>query len=96
VEYALDVKDFQIVHLPGWCDSERWDIEAKTRALDAIDPEGLRLLIRTSLETRFQFAAGGGQCRGPFWNALRRTEPQSVFRPPMASGWVRSSNCGRI
>jgi len=54
--YALDVKDFQIVNLPGWCDSERFDMEAKTSMQDAIDPEGLRPLIGKLLESRFQLA----------------------------------------
>lgn len=57
VEYALDLKDFQIVNLPGWCDSERYDIEAKASVQDVIDPEGLRPLIRKLLESRFHFAA---------------------------------------
>jgi uncharacterized protein (TIGR03435 family) len=54
--YALNIKGFQIVNLPGWCDSERFDIEAKTNIQDAIDPEGLRPLIGKLLELRFQLA----------------------------------------
>jgi uncharacterized protein (TIGR03435 family) len=57
VENALDLKDFQIVNMPGWCDSERYDIEAKASVQGVIDPEGFRPLIEKLLESRFQFAA---------------------------------------
>jgi uncharacterized protein (TIGR03435 family) len=54
ITYALDIKDFQLTNLPGWCDSDRYDIEAKAGMQDTIDPEGLRPLIRKLLESRFR------------------------------------------
>ena len=54
--YALDIKDFQLANLPGWCDSERYDIEAKSSTQTTIGPEQLRPLIRKVLESRFLLA----------------------------------------
>ena len=54
--YAFDLKDFQLINLPGWCNSERFDIEAKAEIAGVIDPEALRPLIRTLLSSRFGLA----------------------------------------
>ncbi len=54
--YALDLKDFQLAGLPRWCESEKYDINAKENLQKAIDPEALRPLIRKLLEARFQLA----------------------------------------
>ena len=35
VTYAYDVRDYQIVNLPAWADTDRWDIEAKPSAEEA-------------------------------------------------------------
>lgn len=93
VQYALDVKDFQIVNLPGWCDSERYDIEAKRNMQDVIDPEGLRPLIRKLLESRFQFAAHRDMKESPLYSL---TAPKSAAKlhpnsgtPGHASDWGR-------
>jgi len=79
VQYALDVKDFQIVNLPGWCDSERYDIEAKRNMQDVIDPEGLRPLIRKLLESRFQFAAHRDMKESPLYSL---TAPKGAGKAP--------------
>ena len=79
VQYALDVNDFQIVNLPGWCDSERYDIQAKGNTQDVIDPEGLRPLIRKLLESRFQFAAHRDMKESPLYSL---TAPKGAGKAP--------------
>jgi len=54
VLYGFDIKDFQLVSLPAWCNSERFDIEAKAGVPGTIDPEELRPLLRALLESRLQ------------------------------------------
>jgi uncharacterized protein (TIGR03435 family) len=93
VEYALDVKDFQIVNLPGWCDSERYDVEAKANVQDVIDPEGLLPLLRKLLETRFQFAAHRDMKELPLYSL---TAPKGAAKLRPNSGTPgHSSDWGR-
>ena len=54
---AFDIKAFQLAGVPGWLDSERYDIDAKLAAAGdqaVITPEGLRPLMRALLASRFK------------------------------------------
>ena len=52
IQFAWDVKDFQVSGAPGWAGSDHYDIEAVTDK-DA-NTEQLRLMVQALLEERFQ------------------------------------------
>src|SRR6185295_12825696 len=50
--YAFQVRDFQISGGPGWINSDRYDIEAKTNG--NVSPEQSRAMLKGLLEDRFK------------------------------------------
>lgn len=62
---AYRMRDFQISNGPGWIDSERYDIDAKTDAANGTDP--MLLMLQTLLEDRFQLRFHREQNEGPVY-----------------------------
>jgi uncharacterized protein (TIGR03435 family) len=55
IETAYDLRDFQIFGGPGWVNSERYDVLARSEAVDARqDNEAIRRRLQTLLAQRFQ------------------------------------------
>ena len=54
IRLAYDVKDYQIERAPGWVDSDRYDIAAKTADTARKSLEDERSLVRSLLVERFQ------------------------------------------
>lgn len=50
---AYRIEPFQIAGLPGWANSERFDISAKASAVN-VTPDEVRMMLRTLLADRFQ------------------------------------------
>jgi uncharacterized protein (TIGR03435 family) len=53
VRNAYRVEPFQIAGLPGWANSERYDISAKAAA-DTATPDEIRMMLRALLADRFE------------------------------------------
>jgi uncharacterized protein (TIGR03435 family) len=52
---AYEVRDFQITGGPGWVNTDRWDIVAKTEGVtDRLPLEKLRPMLKVLIEDRFQ------------------------------------------
>lgn len=54
ITMAYQLKENQISGLPGWADSDRFDIAAKPEKGAGIKPEDIRLMIQGLLADRFQ------------------------------------------
>ena len=54
IRLAFGVEDSQIVGAPGWIDSERYDIEAKTGETTQLEPPEFQRVLLALLEERFQ------------------------------------------
>lgn len=55
IRNAFMVDDFQIFGAPGWIDTESYDIEAKTVGGVEITRDNISQLMKSLLESRFQF-----------------------------------------
>jgi uncharacterized protein (TIGR03435 family) len=53
VRMAFQIQNAQIAGGPGWLDSERYNIEAKTGSPEKIQPDQLSVLMRSLLAERF-------------------------------------------
>lgn len=51
MEYAYDVRDFQIIGGPGWLRSDRFEVSAKAET--AVSPAQMRLMVQRLLADRF-------------------------------------------
>ena len=51
---AFSAKDFQLIGVPSWADTDRYDIEAK--AATDISPDGMLPLVQSLLTERFELA----------------------------------------
>lgn len=57
IRLAYGVRDYQIGRVPGWVDSQRFDIVAKSVSGTDKSLEDEKSLVRELLEERFQFTA---------------------------------------
>ncbi len=57
VAEAYHVYDFQVTGGPKWSDSDRFDLDARTPGSTRASGEGLRAMLRSMLEDRFQLGA---------------------------------------
>jgi uncharacterized protein (TIGR03435 family) len=55
IRQATGVEDRQMIGVPDWADSERYDIEAKTADTERLQPEVFQKLLIGLLEERFGF-----------------------------------------
>lgn len=53
IEYAYEVKAFQVVDAPSWATEERFDVDGTVAATTKITPGLFRLMMRRLLEQRF-------------------------------------------
>ena len=56
IRLAYGVKDYQIGRAPGWIDSQRFDIAAKSVSDKANSPDNEKSLVRELLSDRFQLS----------------------------------------
>jgi len=86
IEFAYNVKEFQIAGGPAWVESERYEIEAK--APGTATPEQMRLMMQSLIEDRFHL------------KLRRKTEQRTAYILSAAKGGVRlresSADCGAL
>jgi uncharacterized protein (TIGR03435 family) len=85
---AYDVEEYQVAGEPGWMDSERYDIDARSEK--AASQSDIRLMLRSLLTERFQLkvhsetrpvamtvlvVAKGGPKFGPTFHILKDGDP---------------------
>ena len=87
ISFAYQLRDFQIVGLPDWAISERWDINAKSDRRFPPNPGGLQpnptaLMLRALLEDRFKLVAHIEQRQAPVYE-LVLARPDKTLGPEM-------------
>lgn len=95
LEEAYNVKDSQVAQLPGWFDSDRWDIEAKpdeslAAEMDKLPPDQrrpkMRQMIQALLADRFKLVLGHETKDLPVYALIVGKDGsklhESAFKPP--------------
>jgi uncharacterized protein (TIGR03435 family) len=85
--FAYQLRDFQIIGLPDWAVSERWDINAKSDRQFPPNPGGLQpnqtvLMLRALLEDRFKLVAHIEQREAPVYE-LVLARPDKTLGPEL-------------
>jgi uncharacterized protein (TIGR03435 family) len=75
IALAYDVADFRILAGPGWIDSDRYDVEAKTEGNPGLDEK--KLMIQTLLADRFRL------------KIHRETKQLPIYMLTMAKGGIK-------
>jgi uncharacterized protein (TIGR03435 family) len=68
MRFAYNLPDYRLIGGPGWVRTDRFDIEA--RAGRDVSSEGVRLMVQTLLEDRFQLAVHREQREMPIYALL--------------------------
>jgi uncharacterized protein (TIGR03435 family) len=75
IAFAYHIRDFQLLGAPGWTESERYEISAKSEG--KTDPEEIRLMLQALLEDRFRLKIHRG------------TEQRTAFILSPAKGGIK-------
>jgi len=67
ITYAYDIKDFQVLGLPSWAESDRYDISAKAEGAGELTRDLARPMTQALLADRFQLKVRRGTKEMPVY-----------------------------
>jgi uncharacterized protein (TIGR03435 family) len=70
IDYAWDLKIYQLIGVPGWGETEHYDISAKAPGDDAITEQQARLMLRSLLAERFHLKIHNETRELPVYNLV--------------------------
>jgi uncharacterized protein (TIGR03435 family) len=96
VTYAYDLKDYQILGLPSWAESDRYDIDAKAEGDAALTRDLARPMMRALLAERFQLKGHGGTKEMPVYAlVVAKNGPKFKESAPDAESMLRLASPGK-
>jgi uncharacterized protein (TIGR03435 family) len=96
IRFAFGVKDYQISGSPGWIDSERYDIAAKTDTPANPDFEGEKALIRGLLAERFALKTHVETRESTVYSLTIGRNGSKLVRHDNGTGTKARTTCGHI
>jgi len=70
ITYAYDLKDYQVLGLPGWAESDRYDVSAKAEGDGELTRDSARPMMQTLLAERFQLKVHRGTKDTPVYELV--------------------------
>jgi uncharacterized protein (TIGR03435 family) len=96
ITYAYSLQDYQVLGLPGWAESDRYDISAKAEGDAELTRDSAKPLVQALLAERFQLKAHGGTKEMPVYNlVVAKNGPKFKESAPDAQSILRLSSPGK-
>ncbi len=96
IKLAFSVKDYQISGAPGWIDSERYDIAAKTESTVKLSLEELKALLRALLVDRFSMKSHLETKEGIIYTLRMGKDGSRLTRHDDGTGTKARASCGHL
>jgi uncharacterized protein (TIGR03435 family) len=96
IKLAFSVKGYQIVGAPGWIDSERYDIAAKTESTAKLSLEELKALLRALLADRFSMKSHRETKEGTIYTLRIGKDGSRLTRHDDGTGTKARASCGHL
>ncbi len=96
IKLAFSVKDYEITGAPGWIDSERYDIAAKTASAVKVSLEDEKSLLRALLGDRFSMKSHVEQKEGTIYTLRIGKDGSRLTRHDDGTGTKARASCGHL
>lgn len=96
IKLAFSVKDYQIVGAPGWIDSERYDMVAKTASAANLSLDGEKSLLRVLLADRFSMKSRLETKEGVIYTLRIGKDGSRLTRHDDGTGTKARASCGHL
>jgi uncharacterized protein (TIGR03435 family) len=96
IKLAFSVKDYQISGAPGWIDSERYDIAAKTASAVKLSLEDEKSLLRTLLADRFSMKSHRETKEDIIYTLRIGKDGSRLTRHDDGTGTKARASCGHL
>jgi uncharacterized protein (TIGR03435 family) len=96
ITYAYDIKDYQVLGLPSWAESDRYDISAKAEGAGELTRDLARPMMQALLADRFQLKVHHGTKEMPVYAlVVAKSGPKFKEGAPDAQSILRLGSAGK-